>query len=98
MPALVSQCPSCGSGLRVQRLECPRCGIALEGRFDPGPLERLRPAEQQFVLEFMKASGSLKEMARRLQVSYPTVRNRLDELIARLQTLEREIREDEPGQ
>ncbi|MBE2281852.1 MAG: DUF2089 family protein, partial [Prosthecobacter sp.] len=30
------------------------------------------------------ASGSLKEMAALLKVSYPTVRNRLDEVIAKL--------------
>jgi hypothetical protein len=48
----------------------------------------LAPAERDFVVEFVKASGSLKDMARRLQVSYPTVRSRLDELIARIEELE----------
>jgi hypothetical protein len=90
MPELVSQCPSCGGVLEAQRLQCPRCLITLEGHFALGPLERLSPAERQFVVEFVTASGSLKEMARRLGVSYPTVRSRLDELIARLQTLQKE--------
>ena len=35
-------------------------------------------------MEFVKASGSLKEMASILNVSYPTVRNRLDEIIDKL--------------
>jgi hypothetical protein len=32
----------------------------------------------------VKASGSLKEMAGILKVSYPTVRNRLDDVISKL--------------
>ena len=35
-------------------------------------------------MSFVLSSGSLKEMALRYRVSYPTVRNRLDELIERL--------------
>ncbi len=88
MPRLVSQCPSCGGPLQAQRLACPHCDIALEGQFDLGVLSRLTAAEQEFLLAFVKSSGSLKEMARRYGVSYPTVRNRLDELIERLVCLE----------
>lgn len=35
-------------------------------------------------MSFVLSSGSLKEMALRYRVSYPTVRNRLDDLIERL--------------
>lgn len=44
--------------------------------------------DQEFVLEFIKASGSLKEMAKIIGVSYPTVRNRLDEIIENLKKRE----------
>lgn len=81
----------------MQRLGCPHCEIALEGQFDLGVLARLTPAEQEFLLEFVKASGSLKEMARRFSVSYPTVRNRLDDLIARVKELEAESKRAEEG-
>ncbi len=47
------------------------------------------PADDQlFILDFVKSSGSLKEMARKLGLSYPTVRNRLDDIIAQIQTIE----------
>ena len=90
MPRLVSQCPSCGGPLQALRLGCPHCDLALEGQFDLGVLSCLTPAEQEFLLAFVKSSGSLKEMARRFNVSYPTVRNRLDDLIARVTELEAE--------
>lgn len=88
MPLLIGQCPSCGGTLEVRKLWCPKCEIALDGSFEMGVLARLSRERQQFILEFVKASGSLKAMARQFKVSYPTVRNRLDELIARIKQLE----------
>lgn len=48
------------------------------------PLMRLTEEEQRFVVDFVMCSGSLKEMAARMGVSYPSVRNRLDEMIGEL--------------
>jgi hypothetical protein len=94
VPLLVSRCPSCGGSLQVRKLWCTGCAIAIEGEFTLGVLTRLQPEEQQFVIEFVRASGSLKEMARKFKVSYPTVRNRLDELIAHVEQLEKESEPD----
>jgi len=88
MPPLPIQCPSCGVGLAVKRMACPHCGTEVEGVYELPSLARLARDDQAFVLEFVKASGSLKEMARLLKVSYPTVRNRLDEIIERLKEAE----------
>ncbi len=41
-----------------------------------------------FVKRFVLASGSLKEMAEAYGISYPTVRLRLDRLIAKIQVLD----------
>lgn len=49
------------------------------------PLASLSAEDQAFILEFVKSSGSLKDMAALMKVSYPTVRNRLDDVIGRLQ-------------
>jgi hypothetical protein len=56
----------------------------LEGRFELPALLRLSPEDQDFVLAFVLSSGSLKEMGAQLGLSYPTVRNRLNDLIQRL--------------
>jgi hypothetical protein len=52
--------------------------------FDMPRLAKLSTEEQDFILQFIKVSGSLKEMAKLLKLSYPTVRNRLDEIIERI--------------
>ena len=41
-----------------------------------------------FIKRFLMASGSLKEVARQYDVSYPTVRLRLDRLIQKMQLSE----------
>ena len=41
-----------------------------------------------FIKKFLQASGSLKEIARQYEVTYPTVRLRLDKLIQKIQISE----------
>lgn len=85
---LPCNCPSCQRDLKVVRLSCGQCGTAVEGDFDLPVLARLDPEEQLFALNFLKSSGSLKELARQYGLSYPTVRNRLDGLIGKLAAFE----------
>ncbi len=95
MPLLIGQCPSCGGALQARNLWCAECEIGIEGNFELGALARLSLEQQQFIIEFVRASGSLKEMAKRYKVSYPTVRNRLDDIIAQIQQLKQAGEEDE---
>lgn len=84
MARLPAQCPSCSADLHIRRLGCPACHTQLEGEFElPGVL-RLPPEDLAFVTDFVRASGSLKEMARLEGQSYPTIRNRLNQIIERL--------------
>jgi len=77
-------CPSCQSVLAVKSLVCSECQTEVSGRFDLPQLAVLPATDQQFILEFVKSSGSLKDMAQKMGLSYPTVRNLLDDLITRL--------------
>jgi hypothetical protein len=67
--------------MRISKMMCTECGLALEGDFPTPRLYRLDAEEQRFVELLVLSSGSLKELAKLLGVSYPTVRNRLDRLI-----------------
>ena len=78
-------CPSCGSGLQVKTLVCEECHTEVTGVFDLPLLASLTAREQDFIIEFVKSSGSLKIMAQQLGLSYPTVRNLLDDIILKLQ-------------
>ena len=81
-------CPSCGGVLSVKSLHCALCDTMVQGDYAIHPILRLSADEQEFVLSFIKCSGSLKQMATELGLSYPTVRNILDDIISKLQNLE----------
>lgn len=81
-------CPSCGKRLSVNAMHCNECDTHIEGDYRLPVTMQLSDADQQFVLDFVKSSGSLKEMAHKLGLSYPTVRNRLDDIISQLNKFE----------
>ena len=86
LPPLPIACPSCASALTVCELACPQCNTQVHGGYPLPPFLQLSAQDQEFINQFVLASGSLKSLAKTLGVSYPTVRNRLDDVIERLQT------------
>jgi len=54
----------------------------------PPWLEVLDPEDQQFLKRFVLSSGSLKALCDEYDVSYPTLRARLDRLIAKVKAVE----------
>ena len=81
-------CPSCSTVLTVTELTCKSCATKVSGSYALPVLMRLDREEQEFILQFFLSSGSLKEMSAQTGKSYPTVRNRLDDMIAHIRALE----------
>ena len=84
-------CPSCDSELKVQSLHCDGCGTNINGMYSLPLLLKLDAKEQEFIVAFVQSSGSLKVMAQKLKLSYPTVRNMLDELIGKIEHIQKEM-------
>lgn len=84
------RCPSCSNRLNVKTLHCTACSTTVEGHYALPVLASLTEEDQKFVLAFVKSSGSLKEMSRQLNLSYPTVRNMLDDIISNINNIENE--------
>jgi len=80
-----SLCPACDGELAVSGLACLGCQTRVTGHYRLPPLLRLKPDDQRFIERFVLSSGSLKAMAKQLGVSYPTVRNRLNDIIGQIQ-------------
>ena len=59
----------------------------------PEWMRELEDEDVAFIKNFLQSSGSLKEIARQYQVSYPTVRLRLDRLIQKIQLSETDTSE-----
>lgn len=83
MNSMLNKCPICGGELAVTRLYCPQCDTTIEGHFSPGRnvFANLSPEQMQFVLTFIRCEGRLNRMEEELNLSYPTLRNRLNDVI-----------------
>lgn len=79
-----AMCPECKKPLLVGRMVCRSCKVSLEGEFEVSPLGQLRSEDQAFVIAFVRHHGSLKKMEELFGISYPTVKNRLNAIGARL--------------
>ena len=78
------RCTGCNRPMTVPRMVCPDCNLALEGRFEVPPLARLSVEDQLFVVAFVRHHGSIKKMESLFDISYPTVKNRLNAVGAAL--------------
>ncbi len=91
---LVSRCPVCESGMTVSELTCESCGTAVRGRFPVPDLCRLPDDLYQFLVVFIKNRGVIRDVEKELGISYPTVRSRLDSVLAALGFSEQASRVD----
>jgi len=86
-PKLPVICPSCVHALSVSQLTCGNCQTSVSGNYALPLLLQIPEEEQLFILQFFLSSGSLKEMAVQMGKSYPTVRNKLDDIIEKINQL-----------
>lgn len=77
-------CPICQSELEVARLHCTSCDTSIEGHFAMGQFSNLNPDQLEFVFTFVRCEGKINRMEQELNLSYPTIRNRLHEVIRAL--------------
>ena len=77
-------CPSCDHTLNVSKLKCSNCSTEVSGQYDLPLYMKLPREEQDFILNFFLSSGSIKEMAKQAELSYPTMRNKMDDLIEKI--------------
>ncbi len=80
-------CPSCAEELAVEKLICNHCEKQVVGNYELPLFLKLTNEEQAFIMQFFVNSGSLKDMAKEFEVSYPTMRNKVDDLINKIKTM-----------
>ncbi len=76
-----TRCPICQSELSVVRLHCSSCDTAIEGHFASGQFSNLTPEQLDFIFTFVRCEGKINRMEQEVGLSYPTIRNRLHEVI-----------------
>ncbi len=89
MRPILTSCPVCNAELEVTRLHCGQCHTSIEGHFTPvtgggSPFDSLNPDQMQFLLTFLRCEGRFNRMEEELNLSYPTLRNRFNEVLRQL--------------
>lgn len=92
MYPVIHECPVCKEELVVTGLHCRNCDTHLEGHFTLGRFHSLSPQQIRFAETFIRCEGKINRVEEELNISYPTVRARLHELI---RAMGYEVREEE---
>ncbi len=81
MHSVPHACPVCGGELLVSSLVCRECDTRIEGRFENSTFAQLNEEQLAFVELFIRNEGKITRMEADMSLSYPTIRNRLMEVI-----------------
>ncbi len=76
---VLGKCPVCGGKIEVTKIKCVECETSIEGHFKLCKFCALTNEQKSFIDVFIKCRGNIKEVERELGVSYPTVKNRLED-------------------
>lgn len=81
---LLSCCPVCKGKLNTKHLYCKECGLELTNDFELSNFDYLGEDDKRFIITFLKARGNLSMLQDVLNISYPTAKNRLEQVIRNL--------------
>ena len=84
MNKLISKCPACHGALQITTLRCPDCGMELRNVFDISAFDLLDSDQLDFLTAFLRNRGNMKEVQSDMQISYPTAKKKLDNLLEAL--------------
>lgn len=86
MNQLPKKCPICQGNVIITRFFCPDCQTSVEGSFilQQSPFQNLNQEQMNFLLTFVRSEGRLNRMEEILGLSYPTLKNRLNDVIMAL--------------
>ncbi|MBM4399341.1 MAG: DUF2089 domain-containing protein [Candidatus Cloacimonetes bacterium] len=77
----LTTCPVCKGKLQIKEYQCDKCNLTFRGEFGESFFANLSKEQMEFIKTFVIVQGNIKEMEKRLNISYPTVKNRLSEII-----------------
>lgn len=93
---VLGKCPVCDGNTQVTGIVCTDCGTKIEGHFHMCKFCKLTGEQKAFLDAFIKCRGNIKEVEKEMGISYPTVRNKLEDVAAAL-GYKSEPQPEEPG-
>lgn len=81
---MINKCPNCGDQMVITSYRCNSCFTEVHGEFEVDSFSRLDNEDKEFIELFLQKRGSIKDVGEEIGISYPTVRNRIDKIVAKL--------------
>ena len=81
---MINKCPNCGDQMVITSYRCNSCYTEVHGEFEIDSFSRLDKEDKEFIELFLQKRGSIKDVGEEIGISYPTVRNRIDKIVAKL--------------
>ncbi len=81
---LPTQCPVCSGELAVTGVRCTTCATTMAGNFTQGRFANLNAQQWHFIETFIRCKGKIKDVEVALDISYPTVVTRLNDVVRAL--------------
>jgi hypothetical protein len=70
--------------LTITEYTCSECGVKINGEFYQDEIVSIPEELLDFLKVFIKNRGNLSELQKELNISYPTARSKLEELVTAL--------------
>lgn len=80
MRKIIQKCPACAADMMVQSLVCPECNLEIRNKFPISPFEQLSEEQHEFLKIFLQSHGKLGAVQEAMGLSYPAVKEALEEI------------------
>jgi hypothetical protein len=80
----LEKCPICSHELTITKVFCDQCGTTLSGEFGliGSYFNKLTKDQMEFIMAFIRCEGKFNRLEEELHLSYPTLRNRFNDILA----------------
>jgi hypothetical protein len=79
-----NKCPMCETKLKSVKLACPTCKAEFPIETELSVFDYLSENDMSFLKTFLSCRGSLKDLQEKMNISYPTAKKKLDDIIQQL--------------
>jgi hypothetical protein len=80
----ILKCPSCGGSMIISEIKCQKCNLRVQKEFEPCEFCQLSDDDYQFLKIFLSTQGRITEIEKLLGISYPTIKNKIEDLLKKL--------------
>jgi hypothetical protein len=80
----LEKCPICSHELTITKVFCEQCGTSMSGQFGStgSRFTNLTEEQMEFLMAFIRCEGKFNRLEDELKLSYPTLRNRFNDILA----------------